>query len=126
MTPKQKEEMYQSIEQHGINLLEIFPFSREKNPVKLCKKLRRYENKAAILAVGYCNGEEPADVEQRLETIKTSVINLLGTPAESTVFLNLDPRGYTLKLTSEFCKNRTIFRDWGGYGILAPDFTPNK
>ena len=38
------------------------------------------------------------------------------------VFVNGDARGYALKLKSEFIKDKTIHRDWGGYGIIAPDF----
>ena len=34
------------------------------------------------------------------------------------VFVNGDARGYALKLKSEFIKDKTIHRDWGGYGIL--------
>ena len=124
MTPKQKEKMYQDIEQHGTNLLGIFPNAKEQEPVKLCKKLRRYENKATILITACCNGTEPADFEQQLSTIKKSVVNLLGSPADDVLFINDDPRGYSLKLTSEFSADKNIMRDWGGFGIIAPDFTP--
>ena len=125
MTNAQKEKMYQDIEQHGTNLLGIFPNCKEQSGVKLCKKLRRYENKAALIALNLCNGDASIDEQlPELDSIKAKVINLLGTPAESTVFLNLDPRGYSLKLTSEFSADKNIMRDWGGFGIIAPDFTP--
>jgi len=42
MTPQQ----LQAIKEHGRNLLAIFPDATEKDPVKLCKKLRRIEAKA--------------------------------------------------------------------------------
>ena len=38
------------------------------------------------------------------------------------VFLNGDPRGYALKLCDQFSKDKIIYKDWGGYGIIAPDF----
>lgn len=125
MTNEQKEKMYQDIEQHGTNLLGIFPNAKEQEPVKLCKALHLYESKAALIALNLCNGVFEIDEQlPELDSIKAKVINLLGTPAESTVFINLDPRGYTLKLTSEFSADKNIHRDWGGFGILSPDFTP--
>ena len=30
---------------------------------------------------------------------------------------------YTFKLDDEWVKDKKIFKDWGGYGILAPDFS---
>ena len=124
MTPKQKAEMYAQIEQHGQNLLAIFPNCKEQEPVKLCKKLRRFENKATILTTAYCNGAEGAGLEQQITAIKKSVVNLLGSPADDVLFINYDPRGYSLKLTSEFSADKNIHRDMGGFGIIAPDFTP--
>jgi len=37
----------------------------------------------------------------------------------------MDPRGYALKLDDEWTRANAphIHRDWGGYGILAPDLT---
>lgn len=126
MKQEQKDRMYLLIEEHGLNLLEIFPNCKEQSGIKLCKKLRRYENKATILTTAYCNGAEGADFEQQIEAIKKSVVNLLGSPADGVLFVNYDPRGYTLKLTSEFSADKNIYRDWGGFGIIAPDFTPQS
>ena len=125
MTNAQKEKMYQDIEQHGQNLLAIFPNSKEQETVKLCKKLRRLENLASNMALDLCNGimtQHMADIEH--DSIKAKVIKLLGEPANDVFFINLDPRGYALKLTSEFSKDKRILTDWGGFGIIAPDFTP--
>jgi hypothetical protein len=30
--------------------------------------------------------------------------------------------GMLLKISDEFVKHKEIFKDWGGYGIIAPDF----
>ena len=39
------------------------------------------------------------------------------------MFLNGDARGYALKFTNEFSKDKDIHKDWGGYGIIAPDYS---
>lgn len=41
------------------------------------------------------------------------------------VFVNLDPRGYALKINDEWMRanNVRLHSDFGGYGILAPDLT---
>ena len=43
------------------------------------------------------------------------------------IFFNGDPRGYALKLSTQYTRyirscNINIHQDWGGYGIIAPDF----
>ena len=40
----------------------------------------------------------------------------------SYMFLNTDARGYALKFFEDFSKNKSIHKDWGGYGLVAPDF----
>jgi len=42
------------------------------------------------------------------------------------VFFNHDPRGYSLKINEVTAKEYNIYTDMGGYGIIAPDFTPNN
>jgi len=41
------------------------------------------------------------------------------------VFLNLDPRGYALKIDDAWMRanDARLHQDWGGYGILAPDLS---
>ena len=34
--------------------------------------------------------------------------------------------GMTLKFTIEFSKDKDIHKDFGGFGIIAPDYTPNE
>lgn len=43
------------------------------------------------------------------------------------VFVNLDPRGFALKIDDEWMRasGATLYSDWGGYGIIAPDLTSN-
>ncbi len=120
MTPKQEA----SIREHGRQLQAIFPAVADMDPVKLCKKLRRIEVKANSEAVRYCNGEIDSD---EWDAVKDSISASLGfLKADETgvpVFINGDPRGYALKIDNEWVREHQaqIHRDWGGYGILAPE-----
>jgi hypothetical protein len=119
--------MYANIEKHGEMLNAIFDTGIE--PVKLCKALRRLETKAHKLATDYCNGENGVNTdnwEQLTDPIVAKVNKILRIdPKRSPVFVNGDARGYALKLQDEWAKDRNIYKDWGGYGILAPDFRVN-
>lgn len=110
--------MMEQIAQHGRNLDVIFP-NAKKHGVDLCKALRRWEVKASGITLAMCN--EPTDpevVDTALDAIEDKVKALLGD--EGPIILNRDPRGYALKVNLP--KEARIYRDWGGYGILAPDF----
>ena len=131
MKMKQRAAMYQQIESHGKNLLAIFPNATEHDPVKLCKRLRLAEGEAARIALQLCNGPEFAggyeEADAKLDAILARVNKLLGNvPPRVPVFINRDPRGYALKIREIWMRNYSgnLHRDWGGYGILAPDFTP--
>lgn len=129
-----KKQMYARIHNHGMQLLVIFPNATEQDPVKLCKRLRMWEGKAARLTLDECN--TGADHFAELSTILTSVKKLLfgndptQQPAElyKAVFINGDPRGYALKISDKYTRgnNLAIYQDWGGNGILAPDFFSNN
>jgi hypothetical protein len=65
------------------------------------------------------------EYERREKRIMQGVANLLDHGAERiNVFLNGDPRGYALKIrdTDVRARKLDIHTDWGGYGIIAPDF----
>ena len=119
-----KEMMYKNIREHGEKLLVIFPNAIEKDPIKLCKNLFKLENKAHKITTDNCNG---LTLEQSyiLECSKISkqVQDILKSD-DIDIGINGDCRGYALKIDYETVriKNLTIFRDFGGYGILAPDF----
>lgn len=135
MTPAQLE----AIRKHGQNLLAIFPNATEKDPVKLCKKLRRLEAQAAAIALRLCNG--PEYPEGKADELTGAIIDkvdvLLGneytlnSPKRVPVFINRDPRGYALKIDDEWIRKQradhrtaykaVIHQDWGGYGIIAPE-----
>ena len=119
-----KQKMYQQIEKHGDNLKVIFSLSDDTDSIKLCKKLFRLENKAHQLAEDDCNGiNVNADVEKIFKSV-SKILNLKNIN-DFKIFFNNDPRGYALKIDDEFVsKNKLkIHRDWGGNGILAPDFS---
>jgi hypothetical protein len=122
-----KERMYERIEAHGKNLITLFDLPADTDPVKLCKKLRTLELKASALTLDACNTGNDHGLE---------LVNILGKvkavlfPNEIenrdlylAVFINGDPRGYALKIKSEYCVDKRIERDWGGYGLIAPDFS---
>ena len=119
-------------------------FNTGLDSVVLCKKLFRLERKANFAATCLLNTntlhlhelnrftgydvKEATEEEQDafFDKIKKSVFGILGEKARDVVFINYDARGYTLKLKADFTRSCgvDIFQDWGGYGIIAPDFTP--
>jgi hypothetical protein len=145
--------LQERIERHGRNLLAIFPDATEQDPVKLCKKLRRLERIGNAIGLRMCNGPEYREAElwAAKERVLTKVQALLGYQTGGVpVILNLDPRGYALKIDDEWmsktnqhdcgyvgpcttcpkCVRPTervrLHRDWGGYGIIAPDLSDSK
>jgi len=111
---------------HGKNLLRIYPEATEQDPIKLCKKLRRLEVKANQLATDHCNGLHQNEVVyyRAQERILDQVIKiLLPIHADSIPFFNGDPIGYALKIEDKYVRdnNIAIERDWGGYGLIAPE-----
>ena len=119
MTPKQE----QAIRNHGEHIKQIFGLPADMDPLTLCKQLRRLENKAHRLAEAWCNGTIDADTyDARADKILASLNKLLNYRTQGVpVFLNSDPRGYALKIKDGFCQHLRIYKDWGGYGILAPE-----
>ena len=114
-----REKMYQMIQKHGDDLKAIFNINEDS--VELCKKLFRLENKAHRLATDYCNGDFEGDIENESKKIVDKAKKILKT---NEIFFNRDARGYALKIKDGFIRvnNLSIYRDWGGYGIIAPDF----
>jgi hypothetical protein len=123
------EKMYQQIEKHGNDLKVIF--NLDADAVKLCKKVYSLELKAHKLATDYCNGENGVDSEnweEKSDAILDKVDKVLNFRAQNIpVFVNGDARGYALKIEDEYVRthNLQIHKDWGGYGILAPEFDGN-
>jgi hypothetical protein len=117
--------MYQDIREHGGNLNNIFKTKLDN--VVLSKKLFSLENKAHKLATDYCNGEGEMTSCEAWENASEKILEKLdkitgykqkGIPC----FVNGDARGYALKIEDDYVKEIKIYKDWGGYGIIAPDF----
>lgn len=117
----------QSIARHGENLLAIFPKATERDHVKLCRKLRRLEVQAYEIALRACNGPgypNEDDEDKLIDAVLDKVDALLGfRKAGVPVFVNRDARGYSLKIDSDYVRDNglKVHKDWGGYGILAPE-----
>jgi len=115
--------LYQKIEAHGREL-QALGIGIGIEPVKLCKSLFRIETKIHRLAEDYCNGDIDGDQwEIAADKAKKQISKYMADPRP--IRINADPRGYALKLCTEFMEQHTenrLAKDWGGYGILAPDF----
>ena len=123
MKASKQDKMYVQIQKHGENLNKIF--HTELDPIILCKKLHRIEIKYNRLAVDYCNGVFDCDTWEKHQTkAEIALDKILDYKRQQIpVFINGDPRGYTLKIDDKYIRenNINLHRDWGGYGILAPD-----
>lgn len=119
-----RERMYERIRQHGELLQGHFGIAFDA--VQFCKKLRRLEVKANGIMTDYCNGVcSDEDVDNYvLGPLKDALIKIFGERGFRDIYINHDPRGYTLKL-NEIATARIpgIYRDLGGYGIIAPVFS---
>ena len=133
-----KQRMYERIEKHGQALIEFFGLP-DQDPVKLSKRIFSIENKAHRAITCLCNTNTldlmelnqytGYDVKQATEEeqdaffdkIMVRIKNVISKENMHKVFINFDPRGYALKIKPEFSKG-FYNQDWGGNGILAPDF----
>jgi len=134
-----KERMYQQIENHGANLNAIFETGLDN--VKLAKKLHSLEVKAHHATTCLCNTntlnfldhprawELKQATEEEQDAFFDAILNkvdkiLKFKEKNIPVFINYDPRGYALKIKDGYVpeNNLQIYQDWGGYGILAPEF----
>ena len=119
--------MYREIKHHGEALNGIF--NTGIDPIKLSKLVLRIERVAHKLATDYCNGADGINsdnVDIYTETILKRLDRLIDWHTSGVpVFINLDARGYALKIETEYMEkhNLNLHKDWGGYGILAPDFS---
>lgn len=109
---------------HAFRLNEYFGVTPEPgNVLTLSKALFRMETKVHKLAENYCNGVIP-DMPEYDDKLKDLLIKHGATKNVDKVFINQDPRGYALKINLDIENDSSefYFRDWGGYGVLAPDF----
>ena len=135
------------IREHGEGLIRFFGLDPNlADPINLCKKLRRLENKAHEITTQLCNGfpnltpkqsefltirheEKLLEIEKKVRDLLESYQRPRQFKKINAIFINHDPRGYALKLDTETIKyfeelgEDFPHKDWGGYGILAPDLT---
>jgi hypothetical protein len=124
-----RDRMYNQIAKHGADLNKIF--STTFDDVTLAKRLHSLEIKAHRLSTDYCNGDNGVNTES-WENLSYSILTKVNKilkfrEKKIRIFLNGDARGYALKIDDEFVQNYKgqIHKDWGGYGILAPEFNGN-
>lgn len=138
MTTTTRTRMNAQILKHGENLNAIFNTGIEPN--KLYSKLLSLERRASKIVLDYCNGDNNVNtdtIEEKITPIMDAVYKLLNNgkynddrphQKKVPVFCNYDARGYALKINDQYVRayNLDIYKDWGGYGILAPTFDGNN
>jgi hypothetical protein len=122
-----KQQQVIDIQRHGENLKVMFNLDKEIDPYTLCVRVHRIEVKAHRFAERLCNEPDVPEEEQDRESEKIlkSLDKILNFRAQGVpVFINYDPRGYALKIKDKYVREHglTIYQDWGGYGIIAPEF----
>ena len=91
---------------------------------ELWRALCKWEARADRLALRLCNGPEfgPGEVERKKARIVAGVLSVLGRRRLPGLFVNLDPRGYSLKIEAAGNLGSGLHMDWGGFLVLAPYF----
>ena len=121
---KKQDRMKEQIRIHGENLNRIFNLNED--PDKLSRRVHRLEVKAHRLATDYCNGAiQGDDFNDAAHKVYRSLEKIINYKQQRIpVFINQDARGYALKIQDDYVREHDlkIHRDWGGYGILAPEF----
>ena len=123
-----KAENAEQLFRHVCNLQTLTGAGSYHEALGLYKKLHRLETRVHRENENDCNGttglsdaQETARDKRRFEKFQSLL------PGVSGLFINGDPRGYSLKMHAKqtqelFDKGINLYRDWGGYGILAPKF----
>ncbi len=93
------------------------------------EELKKLDDKAHIFAEHCCSYEiSEIEQEEQEKYFMSELLALIGSHNKDKVFYNGDPRGFTFKIPHELVNKFyetdkiSIYRDWGGYGIIAPDF----
>lgn len=95
---------------------------------RLYWELVSIESKAHKFAEDCCNKDIPESIQDKTCDLITSEVLHLFNGSLKGFHLNLDPRGYALKISSQEAtslrdqSDSNLVTDWGGYGILAPTF----
>lgn len=112
-----KEKMYIEIENHGKKIIEYFNL-KDVDLIQISKRLFSLENKMHKACENYCNGIiNEVEINKIERSVLSRIEKILNT--KQRIFINHDPRGCSLKIE---IPNTFYMQDWGGYGILAPNF----
>lgn len=120
-----KELKFQEKFKHIQNLAALFNIP-ESSAITLYSKLRRLELKLNRIFLTACERSLTDKEESSKQSAKKKVKELTGNI--TGLYINSDPRGYAIKIDDAICRNIrnekgiNLYSDWGGYGILAPDF----
>ena len=113
---------------HVCNLQTLSGVNSYHEALEIYKKLHRIEARLSRIFTNECNGYLEITEEQE-EKRNTKILKTIKAflPSLKTIFLNGDPRGYALKIKPEEReelrnKGINLYSDFGGYGILAPEF----
>jgi hypothetical protein len=90
--------------------------------IKISKKLRGLEAKISKISLDYCNGvyNNYEEIAPKLNKYEADIKNLFDTD-KNFIYINLDPRGFALKINEDFKTDANFFTDWGRYKLLAPE-----
>jgi len=88
--------------------------------------LQRLEKKMSFINEKWCNGEITEEqFNYHYNYVKNAVNKMFNNNLDGFI-INTDPRGYALKIEDNKIRekylNLGIMTDWGGYGLLAPEF----
>jgi hypothetical protein len=119
------------IDKHISQLRMIFPALLRQPDHIIEGRLYHHERRAHRAAERLCNDSSYGNerYERDVEPIKAELRRFLGLDeTKIRVIVNGDPRGYALKIDDDDI--RALYekgvnfdhRDWGGYGIIWPDF----
>ena len=125
-TEERKTKLYELITIHGERVKKFFNMPASTDPIALCKRLRRLEVQAQRVQDVHAQGEYEISAikEAGLMCKLKDLLMPDSTPEEflnKKIFLNTDQRGYALKISDEVVKGHEFARDWGDFGIIAPD-----
>lgn len=129
MNQKERKQIQLKRHYQALERLASFCGVDSANGKKLSNKLRRIEIELQKPLLDFCNGDFIGtydDLDKITDNAEKEIQKLFNNKLQG-LHINRDPRGYALKIDDEV--NRTIYkdidlnRDWGGYGLLAPEIT---
>ena len=112
------------LSRHLDNLCTIFPLLANLDSTAryvVYTRIRKLEAQACRAATDYCN--KGGDILTYDKGFLAKLDALIGfRAAKVPVHMNWDPRGYAFKIDDSWLRAHevSIFRDMGGYGIIAP------